>query len=130
MEIISNNIHNRRKKLTSLSVVESPVVGRLIVSHRGKSHLLKFQNILFCRAEGNYTTIQLCDGRCILVSKCLKEIISKLPSSYFERIHQSYLVNLDLIGAVGRDEIYLENYSCALPLSRTYKKTLRLRLGC
>ena len=130
MRIISNKLARGRMAINHLSIIKPPIVSRLVVPHGGKSRLLNIQKILFCQAEGNYTAVQLCDGQSVLVSKCLKEIMMKLPNSHFERIHQSYLVNINYIEVVGSDTVELQDYSRPLPLSRKHKKSLRLRLGC
>lgn len=53
--------------------------------------------ILYCQSDSNYCRLILENGNRILVSKPLKEIASKLPSSTFFRVHHSYLVNLSKI---------------------------------
>lgn len=53
--------------------------------------------ILFIGSDNNKCVIHRKDGRCFTVYKKLDEIQDELPSSYFLRCHQSYLVNMDYI---------------------------------
>ncbi len=53
-------------------------------------------DIVYCKAEGNYTTIFLRD-RSIIMSKTLKAVEALLSSYEFIRCHQSYLVNVNFI---------------------------------
>lgn len=59
--------------------------------------LLKTNAILYCEADSNYCKIVCLDGRNIVLSKTLKYIEELLPSSLFQRIHKSYLVNLNYV---------------------------------
>jgi two-component system, LytTR family, response regulator len=62
------------------------------------------QDILYCAAESNYTSIVLTGGKKILVSKVLKEIDETLSGPDFFRIHNSYLINLNHIKKYVRGE--------------------------
>lgn len=59
--------------------------------------LLKTNAILYCEADSNYCKIVCLDGKIITLSKTLKYIEELLPSSIFQRIHKSYLVNLNYV---------------------------------
>jgi two-component system LytT family response regulator len=59
--------------------------------------LLKTNAILYCEADSNYCKIVCLDGKNIVLSKTLKYIEELLPSSIFQRIHKSYLVNLNYV---------------------------------
>jgi two-component system LytT family response regulator len=62
------------------------------------------QDILYCQAESNYTSVVLVGGRKILVSKVLKDIDETLSGPDFFRIHNSYLINLNHIKKYVRGE--------------------------
>ncbi|MBC7947311.1 MAG: response regulator transcription factor, partial [Chitinophagaceae bacterium] len=62
------------------------------------------QDILYCQAESNYTSVVLVGGKKILVSKVLKDIDETLSGSDFFRIHNSYLINLNHIKKYVRGE--------------------------
>ena len=128
MRVVSSKVAKSTVATHQLTIIKLPVLGRLIVPYKGKALFLKFQDIVYCQAAGNYTTIYMADGRSILSAKCLKGIIEQLPRTQFIRIHQSYLINLSCIEAVGRDEVDLCSIVNALPVSRRYRKLLRCRL--
>ena len=54
-------------------------------------------NILYCRADVNYTMIHFINGKQLIVSRTLKSIEELLPGETFFRIHKSYLVNLSFV---------------------------------
>ncbi len=51
-------------------------------------------NIVYCKANGNYTKVHLIDGSNVVLSKKLKAVEFALNHEYFVRVHHSYLVNL------------------------------------
>lgn len=71
--------------------------------------LLKTNSILYCEADSNYCKIVCLDGRNIVLSKTLKYIEELLPTSLFQRIHKSYLVNLNYVNRFSKgDELLVE----------------------
>ena len=58
---------------------------------------LKVKDIIYCKADNNYTYIYLSDGTSRFISKTLKIIENKLPKPMFYRPHNSFVVNLDYV---------------------------------
>ncbi len=83
---------------------------------------IKFKDILFIKAEDNYTDIVL-ENRKILASINLKSIVEKLPSKQFIRIHRSYIININKIERISDRFVYINSHE--IPLGRTYSKNLR-----
>lgn len=59
--------------------------------------LVRPNSILYCKADSNYCTIVCSDGKNIILSKTLKFVEELLNNSIFQRVHKSYLVNLNYI---------------------------------
>lgn len=53
--------------------------------------------ILYCKAESNYCCIKKIDGQTMVVSKTLKYVEEILPVSSYQRIHKSYVINLNFV---------------------------------
>lgn len=58
---------------------------------------LNTNDIIYCEAEGNYTTIYMVGKRNLVVSKTLGDFEQFLTDSGFCRIHHSFLINMDHI---------------------------------
>ena len=73
--------------------------------------IIKINNILFCKAEINYSTIYTLDNSSVTIVSTLKNLEEVLPSNIFFRSHKSYLVNINYIKTYdkNRDKIILEN---------------------
>lgn len=71
--------------------------------------LIKTNSILYCEADSNYCSIKCLDGRKITLSKTLKHIEEILPKTIFQRIHKSYLVNLNYVNKFDKsNELIIE----------------------
>lgn len=71
------------------------VDGKITIPQQNGFEVIETQNILYCKADDNYTEIYLKDGKKKLVSKTLKYIEEALSTGNFSRVHKSYLVNVD-----------------------------------
>lgn len=56
---------------------------------------INVEEIMYCKAEGSYTTFKLTNGTNLLVSKHLKEYENLLVEQHFMRVHNSFLINLN-----------------------------------
>jgi two-component system, LytTR family, response regulator len=68
--------------------------------------------ILYCEAQGNYTSVVLQDGKKIIASRTLGDFESQFAGKNFFRIHHSYLINLSRVKEFQRHEggyVMMEN---------------------
>ena len=68
--------------------------GKITIPQKDGFQVLEVGDILFCKADDNYTEIYLAERK-ILVSKTLKYFEEALKQFPFARIHKSYLVNVN-----------------------------------
>ena len=61
-------------------------------------------DILYCRAESNYTNVVLTGGRKIMVSRVLKELDETLSGADFYHVHSSFLININHVKEFIRGE--------------------------
>ncbi|TCK67541.1 LytTR family two component transcriptional regulator [Winogradskyella wandonensis] len=73
------------------------VEGKITIPQQNGFEVLETINILYCKADDNYTEIFTKDNKKKLVSKTLKYIEEALKQANFARVHKSYLVNVDEI---------------------------------
>ncbi len=73
------------------------VAGKITIPQQDGFEVLETANILYCKADDNYTEIYLNTNRKKLVSKTLKYFEQALADSNFARVHKSYLVNVNEI---------------------------------
>lgn len=103
---------------------ENPIKKVIALPTKEGFRLVKLSEILYCKAEGNYTRIFFIKGEKLLISRKLKETAASFAETYFQRIHQSYLVNME------EAHLYLKKSGgrlvmsdgTNLPISKSYKK--------
>jgi two-component system, LytTR family, response regulator len=93
------------------SVIERPVkiiesrekITRIRVNTRTGTLFINPSDILFCKAEGNYTSV--CTGKKhYLCSMNLGKVAEMLPRNGFIRVGRSYIVNIEYITLLDRKE--------------------------
>lgn len=71
------------------------VNGKITIPQQDGFEVLNTADILYCKADDNYTEIYLNTDKKKLVSKTLKYFQDALSDSSFARVHKSYLVNVN-----------------------------------
>lgn len=90
-----------------------------------KNIKIEFEDILFIKGSGNYLDI-LTDKKSYSPRMTFSELVEKLPSSQFLRIHQSYIVNISHIQKIENNHVFISTHK--IPISNRYKDILFDRL--
>ena len=69
--------------------------GKITIPQLDGFEILNTSDILYCKADDNYTEIYLNTNKKKIVSKTLKHFEGALTNSGFARVHKSYLVNVN-----------------------------------
>lgn len=80
---VLNNVKNQQANIDRLAIPDSKGI-----------FFVETANIIYCKAEGNYSTLYLKNGKSILVSKSLKDFDHMLADSGFIRVHNASLINI------------------------------------
>lgn len=104
---------------------------RFAITTREGIELVAVSDILYAKADDNYTEVYFTEKKRKVISKTLKDVESDLPSGRFIRVHQSYLVSVEKIAKYVRGSggyVVLTNGE-QLPVSRSKKEDLLKLLG-
>ena len=82
---------------TILKPKTSKIEGKITIPTQAGFEILEIKDIIYAKADDNYTEIFLVNGQKKLVSKTLKYFDDALKNNGFARIHKSYLVNINTI---------------------------------
>lgn len=77
---------------------------KIVLKDSEAIHFVRLNDIVYCDADGPYTTFYLVNNEKILISKTLKEFDELLETKGFFRTHKSYLVNISKIVRFNRAE--------------------------
>ena len=103
------------------SSVKTKKSGLIPIPSIDGTHLIKPENILFCKANGSYSNFYLENGKKITLSKSLKHAEELLTRQGFMRIHRSYIINSNKVSKIhSQDGGYLEIGKEVLPISKSY----------
>jgi two-component system LytT family response regulator len=80
---VLNNIYQEYGKIEKLAVPSSEGID-----------FYNTKDIIYCKADGHYTTLYMKNKRRELITRNLKDIENMLVNSGFCRVHNSYLINL------------------------------------
>ncbi|MFK7834215.1 MAG: LytR/AlgR family response regulator transcription factor [Winogradskyella sp.] len=97
----------------------------IFVRHHNTMVKVNIEDILYIEAERNYCRIYSKTKEYLLVMT-LKDLVEKLPSKYFLRVHRSFIVNLSQINEIGTSHVVIQKK--AIPVSKAFKEELLKRL--
>lgn len=85
-----------KKQLETLidNLQQQPKFNKICLSTADSVEFINIKDILYCKANGAYTSFILKNNISLLVSKHLKEYEKLLIKQQFMRIHNSFLINL------------------------------------
>jgi len=129
VELALSNAASESLKLNSFipsgKTSSQPLDDHLFIRDKGGLLKIKFSDILFLEADGNYTTIHLAANKYTLRST-LKNAEEQLPTDRFFRIHKSYIINLQEITKIDSSTVIVGK--SLLPIGRIYQEPLMKRL--
>lgn len=108
-------------------ISENPRLTRIRVNTRTGTLFINPADILFCKAEGNYTSV--CTGKKhYLCSLNLGKVVELLPKTGFIRIGRSHIINFEHITMLDRKECSIlltrDNESVKVKIPRQHLKEL------
>jgi len=108
------------------SIAPKSGLNKISLPLSGKTIFVKSNDILYCKADGNYSEIFFKENKKELLSKKLKDVEELFHNKDFFRVHKSYLVNISHIKEFVNNEgqyLILDN-GTSIPVSRSKKHTL------
>lgn len=75
----------------------SPKPHKIVLRTFDKIHVFELDQIIRCESDNTYTTFYTTDNQNIIVSKSIKTYEEMLTNRGFMRVHQSHLINLNMI---------------------------------
>ena len=106
----------------------------VFINQGGARYALPCRSIVLIEAEGDYTRLEIADGKAPLQPRALAEWERALPKGLFLRAHRSYLVNRSRIQALdtmpdGRWALRLAGRADAVPVGRQFRAAVRASLS-
>ncbi len=87
-----------------------------------KLHKIDFANIKLIEGLDDYVKIHLKDKSIITARNSLKNILEKIPSKMFLRVHRSYIVPISAIKSFINKNLEIDGFT--IPVGETYKEEI------
>ncbi|PHS05910.1 MAG: hypothetical protein COA88_11580 [Kordia sp.] len=105
-----------------------PLTDILFIKKVNKVYIRLLENdIIWLKGEGNYTRI-ITTTKQHIVRKYLGALLKSIPSSYFVRIHKSYVVNMRAVEEIHPTSVLINGQK--LPLAKSYYKSMMSKVNC
>ncbi len=110
------NLHTTIKQTDFISISENRIIYRI-----------QLANILYIQSWGNYLKVFLDNQEMKIIRKTIKAMEKELPNTLFQRIHKSYIVNIQQVTAIEGNQILIATKKLAIGKSylNLVKKALK-----
>ena len=85
------------------------------------NYLIPYDHIQYIEGDREYIKINTVEKQYLTINS-LKKIINVLPSGIFMRVHKSYIVNVELVKAIGPGKLMMRGSIKDIPLGVTYRE--------
>jgi two-component system LytT family response regulator len=104
---------------------------RIMIEQKKNIHFIKVENIIYIKAEREYTTLFEKGGSEYLVLKSIGDWQKELPDEHFARVHRNSIINFNYIERSERSgntaNIFLISIPEPISISRGYYKLIKTR---
>ena len=124
-QVIINDFDLQSKKINKLfEKFVSKSKSRLLLPLHDGYEVVKYEDIIRCQSDGNYTTIYVSNGSKYVISKTLKEVAKSIDSDVFFRVHNSHFINTDFITKIFKSDggYIVMSDGCTINISRSKKE--------
>lgn len=119
--ILNHEIFNRNKIIVENFRETKPEKQQVILPTLEGFEVVKMEEILRLRGNGNFTDLYLTDGRKKMVCRFLKHFSEILPMPFL-RVHKSHIINVNFVKAYNKGGIIILSDGYEIELSTTYKQ--------
>ena len=113
------NLKNPTQKLNRSQEMHPATGGYIFVKVETKMVRVELDDILFIEGLKNYVSIYTKSQR-IVTLQVMKQLEEILPGNRFVRVHKSFIVALDKINSIERQEIHVNDR--IIPIGNTYQE--------
>lgn len=117
----------KERDLYSSIVLDKSVEDCIFVKSNSRLVKVKTKEIYFVEALKDYVIIHTKNAK-YTVHSTMKDMLSKLTSSEFLRVHRSYIVRVDKIMAIEQNNLVIEDDKKIIPVGGSYRDELHSRL--
>ncbi len=118
--IVNNDIFNRNKIIVENFRESKPEKQQVILPTLEGFEVVKMEEIVRLRGNGNFTDLYLNNGNKKMVCRFLKHFSEILPLPFI-RVHKSHIINLNYVKSYNKGGFATMNDGAEIEISVTYK---------
>lgn len=119
-KLLYNNQLHLAKSITKN--IEINLNTQICIASSDFLQLIKLGDIVFCKSEGSYTEVYTQNQKKIVASKSLKYYEEILPSEWFVRTHQSYIINKLYVDKLHKSGVIIMQNEKEIPIATRRKE--------
>ena len=100
----------------------------LFIKHQSKLVKVNTADIYYVEALKDYMQIVTSDMK-YTIHATMKDIERKLPKTVFQRLHRSYIVNMDKIASISGGDVILADINKEIPVGGNYRDEFGERIN-
>jgi len=120
-QIMNHEIFNRNKIIVANFHEQKPEKQQVILPTLEGFEVVKMEEIVRLRGNGNFTDLYLNNGSKKMVCRFLKHFSEILPLPFI-RVHKSHIINLNCVKSYNKGGIITLNDGAEIEVSPTYKE--------
>ena len=120
-QIMNHEIFNRNKIIVENFQESKPEKQQVILPTLEGFEVVKMEEIVRLRGNGNFTDLYLNNGTKKMVCRFLKHFSEILPLPFI-RVHKSHIININCVKAYNKGGIITLNDGAEIEVSPTYKE--------
>jgi two-component system LytT family response regulator len=120
-QILNNEIFNRNKIILENFRETKPEKQQVILPTLEGFEVVKMEDIVRLRGNGNFTDLYLSDGSKKMVCRFLKHFSEMLPFPFL-RVHKSHIINVNFVKSYNKGGYVTLNDKTEIEISLTYKE--------
>lgn len=100
----------------------------LFIKHQSKLVRVNTSDVYYVEALKDYMQIVTADVK-YTIHATMKDIERKLPKSVFQRLHRSFIVNMDKIATISGSDVMLMDVNKEIPVGGNYREQFGERIN-
>jgi len=112
------NKAHRFKATSEKSYNEAELKDAALIRANGKFYRFKYNDIIMVEGQKDYVKVYT-TTETLMVALNITNFYANLPSSKFIRVHRSYIINLNKVTRIEKDDVFLNKHQA--PLGNMYK---------
>ena len=120
-QIMNHELFNRNKIIVENFHETKPEKQQVILPTLEGFEVVKMEEIVRLRGNGNFTDLYLSDGSKKMVCRFLKHFSEILPLPFI-RVHKSHIINMNCVKSYNKGGIITLNDGAEIEVSPTYKE--------